>query len=145
MAEIQGTAKKVWPAEGKKPATVIVENGSGELRLSTFDAKLGAAVEETQEGSLVSVEYETQEKNGYTNHYIQNIVPVHTLDDEIVANLKSGNTFRNPVHPTEQASIHRAVALQRANEMLAYLPEDQRTMSSVKALYQQYLEILEGE
>lgn len=144
---VEGNITKVFdPQEGtRRPWNILVEqNGGGEVRYSTFKKEI-ADVARANIGSRGVVTFRVELKDGYDNRYFEGFEKRETLDDAIVANINSGNTFRNPVHPTEQASIHRAVALQRAAEHLQWLPEDERTMSSVKALYAQYLEILEGK
>lgn len=138
----EGTITRVFdPQEGtRRPWNVMLDGD--ETRYSTFKKEV-ADVARANIGNRGTVTYTVNEGNGYTNTYFEGFEPMKTLDRELTDRGSNGAApnYRQPTHPDEKASIHRSVAIQRANEWLPYLENPK--LQDVFALADQYVEWLE--
>jgi hypothetical protein len=144
---IETTIERVFDPEAgsNRPYNIMADD----KRFSTFKDDLAKIAKENQgrRGKLTfTVSTSTKGGETYTNYRFEGFEPIETLDEELTDRVNgAAPNYRQPTHPRDQASMRRALALQRANEMLAYLPEVDRTMSSVRALFKEYLAILEDD
>lgn len=145
---VQTRISQVFDPEGKRPYNIKTDDGK---RYDTFKSELGEAAKGLV-GQFGSLTFSVRQNGEYTNYVYEGFEPAKTLDNELIAggagsasNEQARPQSRLPLDPAEQAAIRRAVALDRATDFLPYLKEEQRTVSGVLAIGNQFVTWLEGK
>jgi hypothetical protein len=144
---IETTIERVFDPEAgsNRPYNILADD----KRFSTFKDDLAKIAKENQgKRGKLSFTVSTSTKGGetYTNYRFENFEPIETLDEELTDRVNgAAPNYKYPTHPRDQASMRRDRAIQMAQAHLQYLPEEERTMSSVDVLFKQYLAILESD